>query len=72
VDVTGQAFSFANSNGVPIVNTVRVRENGPLAFEAELQIRGEAQVAPRATSCRYGQNDVLPRQPHYGRFRSHR
>jgi CDGSH-type Zn-finger protein/uncharacterized Fe-S cluster protein YjdI len=52
--------AFANSNGAPIVNTVRVRENGPLAFEAELQIRGEAQVAPRATLCRCGQSKNKP------------
>ena len=27
-----------DSDAAPIVNTVRVRENGPLAIEAELQI----------------------------------
>jgi CDGSH-type Zn-finger protein/uncharacterized Fe-S cluster protein YjdI len=54
------ASVFANSNGSPIVNTVRVRENGPLAFEAELQIREEAQVAPRATLCRCGHSKNKP------------
>lgn len=55
---TGQGF--VNSNGAPIVNTVRVRENGPLAFEAELQIKGQAQAAPRATLCRCGQSKNKP------------
>jgi len=53
----GQA---ADSDEAPIVNTVRVRENGPLAFEAELQIRGERQASPRATLCRCGQSKNKP------------
>jgi CDGSH-type Zn-finger protein/uncharacterized Fe-S cluster protein YjdI len=53
----GQA---ADSDVAPLVNTVRVRENGPLAFEAELQIRGERQVSPRATLCRCGQSKHKP------------
>ena len=51
---------FANSNGAPIVNTVRVRENGPLAVEAELHIKGAAQSNPRATLCRCGQSKNKP------------
>jgi CDGSH-type Zn-finger protein/uncharacterized Fe-S cluster protein YjdI len=51
---------FADSNGAPIVNTVRVRENGPLAVEAELQINGVAQSNPRATLCRCGQSKNKP------------
>ncbi|MDM5179944.1 CDGSH iron-sulfur domain-containing protein [Massilia sp. DJPM01] len=43
-----------DSDTFPLVNTVRVRENGPLAFEAELRIGGVAQAAPRATLCRCG------------------
>src|SRR3974390_1533051 len=35
-----------SSNAAPLVNTLRVRENGPLAIEAELQINSEAQNAP--------------------------
>ncbi|MFO1203404.1 MAG: CDGSH iron-sulfur domain-containing protein [Tabrizicola sp.] len=50
----------ASSDTPPVVNTVRVRENGPLAFEAELQIRGEAQATPRATLCRCGQSANKP------------
>lgn len=44
----------ASSDTPPGVNTVRIRENGPLAFEAELSIRGERQASPRATLCRCG------------------
>ncbi len=50
----------AHSDVPPVVNTVRVRENGPLAIEAELTIRGEAQAAPRATLCRCGQSKNKP------------
>ncbi|MET3612154.1 CDGSH-type Zn-finger protein/uncharacterized Fe-S cluster protein YjdI [Rhizobium aquaticum] len=50
----------ASSDVPPVVNTVRVRENGPLAIEAELSIRGEAQVTPRATLCRCGQSKNKP------------
>ena len=49
-----------DSNGAPIVNTVRVRENGPLAFEAALQINGQKQTNPRATLCRCGQSKNKP------------
>lgn len=50
----------ATSDRSPMVNTVRVRENGPLAIEAELLIRGEAQATPRATLCRCGQSANKP------------
>ena len=50
----------ADSNGAPIVNTVRVRENGPLAFEAALQINGQTQTNTRATLCRCGQSKNKP------------
>lgn len=49
-----------NAEGAPIVNTVRVRENGPLAIEAELLINGVAQASPRATLCRCGQSNNKP------------
>ena len=49
-----------SSNDVPIVNTLRVRENGPLSIEAELLIRGERQAAPRATLCRCGASNNKP------------
>lgn len=50
----------ATSDVAPQVNTVRVRENGPLAIEAELQINGVAQASPRATLCRCGQSKNKP------------
>jgi len=49
-----------SSNTPPVVNTLRVRENGPLAIEAELQIKGEPQAAPRATLCRCGASQNKP------------
>jgi CDGSH-type Zn-finger protein/uncharacterized Fe-S cluster protein YjdI len=48
------------SDHPPVVNTVRVRENGPLAIEAELLVREERQVSPRATLCRCGQSKNKP------------
>lgn len=48
------------SDKPPVVNTVRVRENGPLAIEAELSVRGEKQATPRATLCRCGQSKNKP------------
>ena len=54
------AGAFADSNGAPLVNTVRVRENGPLAFEAGLQVKGTPQTNPRATLCRCGQSQNKP------------
>ena len=50
----------AHSDAPPVVNTVRVRENGPLAIEADLSIRGQAQATPRATLCRCGQSQNKP------------
>lgn len=48
------------SDAPPLVNTVRVRENGPLAVEAELVVGGAKQDAPRATLCRCGQSKNKP------------
>ena len=52
----------------PIVNTVRVRENGPLAFHGALVIDGEKTL--RATLCRCGQSQRKPYcdGSHAGRF----
>lgn len=49
-----------SSDAPPLVNTVRVRENGPLAIEAELQIKGQPEPTPRATLCRCGQSKNKP------------
>jgi CDGSH-type Zn-finger protein/uncharacterized Fe-S cluster protein YjdI len=43
----------------PRVNVVRVRENGPLAFSAEIQIRGE-DPEYRVTLCRCGASSHKP------------
>src|SRR6185436_5707553 len=43
----------------PVVNLVRVRENGPLAFHAQLELAGEP-AALRATLCRCGQSSRKP------------
>ena len=50
----------SDSGAPPMVNTVRVRENGPLAFEAELRVRGVPQASPRATLCRCGLSTNKP------------
>ncbi len=44
----------------PLVNTVRVLENGPLAIEAPLTIGGDAQPSPRAVLCRCGASRHKP------------
>ena len=43
----------------PGVNTVRVWENGPLAFNAELDVAGD-KTSYRATLCRCGQSKTKP------------
>lgn len=50
----------ATSDRPPVVNTLRIRENGPLAIEAELLIRGTPQASPRATLCRCGKSQNKP------------
>ena len=42
----------------PVVNTVRLRENGPLAVHAELEINGETML--RVTLCRCGASQNKP------------
>ena len=51
---------MATSEAAPVVNTVRLRENGPLALEAPMLLRGEAQASVRATLCRCGQSKTKP------------
>jgi CDGSH-type Zn-finger protein/uncharacterized Fe-S cluster protein YjdI len=48
------------SDTPPVVNTLRIRENGPLAIEAELLFRGAPHPGPRATLCRCGQSARKP------------
>lgn len=45
--------------GAPLVNTLRVRENGPLAVHADLVINGEASGF-RRTLCRCGDSKTKP------------
>jgi CDGSH-type Zn-finger protein/uncharacterized Fe-S cluster protein YjdI len=59
-ETTASTSELTSSDDVPIVNIVRVRENGPLAIEAELQIKGQAAASPRATLCRCGQSMNKP------------
>lgn len=35
----------------PVVNTVRIRENGPLAVHAEIMLGGETFIAPRSAAA---------------------
>jgi CDGSH-type Zn-finger protein/uncharacterized Fe-S cluster protein YjdI len=44
----------------PIVNTVRIRENGPYAFHAELSIEGQSDVGYRRVLCRCGASKTKP------------
>ena len=50
----------ASSDAAPMVNLLRIRENGPLAFEAPLLVRGIAEPTPRATLCRCGASANKP------------
>jgi CDGSH-type Zn-finger protein/uncharacterized Fe-S cluster protein YjdI len=49
----------AANEPAPVVNTVRIRENGPLAFNAPLTIAGE-DAGYRATLCRCGLSKNKP------------
>ena len=44
---------------VPEVNTITIRENGPLAIYAEIELNG-ARIGTRATLCRCGQSNNKP------------
>lgn len=57
------ALSYRRKDGgpdevAPPVNTVRLRENGPLAVKAEIEIDGETML--RATLCRCGASKRKP------------
>lgn len=60
------AISIARNDGTqtseqpPVVNTVRIRENGPLAIEAELLLRGQPLDRVRSSLCRCGQSKAKP------------
>jgi CDGSH-type Zn-finger protein/uncharacterized Fe-S cluster protein YjdI len=57
--ITFERLDGGTNETAPLVNVVRVRENGPLAFHADLAIVGQAQ-ALRATLCRCGASKRKP------------
>ncbi|MCI0598378.1 MAG: CDGSH iron-sulfur domain-containing protein [Beijerinckiaceae bacterium] len=57
--ITVERFDGGESEAAPKVNLIIVRENGPLAFLAELKI-GDLPVSYRATLCRCGQSRNKP------------
>lgn len=57
--ITYERFDGVANEAAPIVNTVRVRENGPLAFHAPLTIAGKDETF-RATLCRCGASSRKP------------
>ena len=54
-----EARSGVDAEPAPVVNTVRIRENGPLAFHAPLAIDGKDEGF-RATLCRCGLSNNKP------------
>lgn len=57
--ITYERFDGVGNEQPPVVNTVRVLENGPLAFHAPLAIAGR-DTELRATLCRCGQSKNKP------------
>jgi CDGSH-type Zn-finger protein/uncharacterized Fe-S cluster protein YjdI len=57
--ITYERFDGVANEAPPIVNTVQVRENGPLAFHAALTIAG-TDTPLRATLCRCGASSRKP------------
>ncbi len=57
--ITVERLDGGEAEAAPIVNTVRLRENGPLAVHGDLVIAGQA-PALRATLCRCGQSKTKP------------
>ncbi|WP_395382417.1 (4Fe-4S)-binding protein [Mesorhizobium sp. UC22_110] len=56
--ITYRRKDGGREEAAPVVNLVRVRENGPLAFNAEMDINGEVML--RATLCRCGASENKP------------
>ena len=57
--ITVERLDGGESETAPLVNTLRVRENGPLALHGDLAIAGQ-EKALRATLCRCGQSQKKP------------
>jgi CDGSH-type Zn-finger protein/uncharacterized Fe-S cluster protein YjdI len=56
--ITVERLDGGEAESAPLVNTVRVRENGPLALHGDLAIAGDKVF--RATLCRCGQSQKKP------------
>ena len=56
--ITVERLDGGEQEAAPVVNTVRVRENGPLAFHGDLTITGQQSL--RATLCRCGKSQKKP------------
>lgn len=57
--ITFERLDGGANEAAPLVNVARVRENGPIAIHAELEIEGEA-PRHRATLCRCGASKQKP------------
>jgi uncharacterized Fe-S cluster protein YjdI/CDGSH-type Zn-finger protein len=57
--ITYERVDGGPQESAPKVNVVRIRENGPLAFHAELEIQGHG-ATYRATLCRCGASKNKP------------
>jgi CDGSH-type Zn-finger protein/uncharacterized Fe-S cluster protein YjdI len=57
--ITARRLDGGAAEVVPVVNVVRVLENGPLAMHAELMFKGQS-IGYRATLCRCGQSKNKP------------
>lgn len=57
--ITYERRDGGENEAAPLVNTVRLRENGPLAFNAPLTVAGAA-AGYRATLCRCGASKTKP------------
>jgi CDGSH-type Zn-finger protein/uncharacterized Fe-S cluster protein YjdI len=57
--ITVRRHDGGREETAPMVNTIRVRENGPLAVHADIRLDGQA-VGLRATLCRCGASRSKP------------
>lgn len=57
--LTYECLDDGDPEPAPLVNTVHLRENGPLAFHADIEIQGHGQCY-RATLCRCGASQHKP------------
>jgi len=57
--ITYERLDGAEQERAPLVNVIRVRENGPLAAQADMEIQGYGDCY-RATLCRCGASKIKP------------